>query len=366
MSNDDPIVLAAGGTGGHLFPAQALAVALAARGARVELVTDERALKYGGEFPAQAIHQVSAATPTGGSVFAKAQAALTLGWGTLEAIKLLRKLNPRALVAFGGYPTVPPALAASFLGVPLVLHEQNAVMGRANRFLAAHANVIATGFPELGGVSPSIRAKARHVGNPVRPNVLSAARTPFPGVQDGRLRLVVTGGSQGARVMADIVPAALELLDPSARSRLYIVQQARGEDLARVNEAYQRLGLEFEAKGFFDDLPQRMAEAHLVIARAGASTVSELATIGRPAILVPFPFALDADQAANAAQLARTGAVDLVAQVDFTPQWLAERLENALNDPQDLTRRAEAAKSAGIPDAAERLADLVLKVAMRQ
>jgi len=363
MQTDNLILVAAGGTGGHLFPAEALSHALMARGARVQLATDERALKYGGQFPAEAIHEIAAATPTGGSLIAKARAALVLAGGVRAAYGLLGKLRPRAVVTFGGYPTVPPALAASFRNIPLILHEQNAVMGRANRMLSNRAKVIATGFPTLDGIAENLRSRIVHVGNPVRPAVIEAARLAYPGFEDGKLRLLVTGGSQGARVMSDVVPAAIALLAPEQRARLVIVQQARGEDLTRVQEAYAKLRLDAEVAPFFADLPLRMAQAHLVIARSGASTVSELAVIGRPSILSPFPFAIDADQAANAAHLEKLGAAEVIRQKLFTPEWLAGRLTQALADPQDLTRRAQAAKSAGIPDAADRLAALVLQQA---
>jgi UDP-N-acetylglucosamine--N-acetylmuramyl-(pentapeptide) pyrophosphoryl-undecaprenol N-acetylglucosamine transferase len=363
MAEPRPILLAAGGTGGHLFPAESLALALAVRGYAVELATDTRALKYGAAFPARAVHPVRAATPTGGSLLSKGIAALTLARGTLAARGLIRRIRPLAVVGFGGYPTVPPLLAAAQFGVPTVLHEQNAVMGRANRFLARRVAAIGTGFPNLGGVSVEIKAKASFTGNPVRPAVLKAAEIAYPARADGKLRLLVTGGSQGARVMAEVVPPAVALLSAAQRARLTIVQQARGEDAARVEAAYAAMGLHAELKPFFNDLPNQIAQAHLVIARAGASTVSELAVIGRPAILVPFPFAVDQDQAANAAVLAETEAVTVIKQSDFTPQWLADALVRALDDPRGLEQRALAAGRAGVRDAAERLADLVLRVA---
>jgi UDP-N-acetylglucosamine--N-acetylmuramyl-(pentapeptide) pyrophosphoryl-undecaprenol N-acetylglucosamine transferase len=358
-----PILLAAGGTGGHLFPAESLAAELKRRGLRVELVTDTRALTYGGSFPADAIHTISAATPTGGSLVSKARAALMLGRGTLEAFALLRRIKPACVVGFGGYPTVPPLVAARILRVHSVLQEQNAVIGRANRFLAQGVDAIATGFATLSGAGVSLLAKAKHTGNPVRPAVIAAAATPYPSFEDDKLRLLVTGGSQGARIMSDVVPAAIALLPRDVQARLVIVQQARGEDETRVRAAYDALGLLAEVAPFFKDLPGRIAAAHLVVARSGASTVSELAVIGRPAILVPFPFALDQDQAANAAQLKASGAVEVVPQAEFSPAWLAAALGRAAFDPEGLTRRAEAAKSAGIANAAERLADLVMRVA---
>jgi UDP-N-acetylglucosamine--N-acetylmuramyl-(pentapeptide) pyrophosphoryl-undecaprenol N-acetylglucosamine transferase len=299
----------------------------------------------------------------GGSPLAKARAALKLGQGVRQAYALLGRIKPRAVVCFGGYPTVPPALAAFLRGVPLILHEQNAVMGRANKFLSRRAKIIASGFPEIEGLPPELASRVVHVGNPLRPAVLEAATLPYPGFADGKLRLLVTGGSQGARIMSDVVPEAVARLSKEQRARLVIVQQARGEDLARVQGAYARLQVEADVAPFFADLPLRIAQAHLIIGRSGASTVSELAAIGRPSILVPFPHALDADQAANAAQLARTGAAEVVRQIAFTPDWLAHSLGLALEDPEGLTRRAQAAKSAGIPDAAERLADLAIETA---
>lgn len=358
-----PVLVAAGGTGGHLFPAQALSAALQERGFIVDLVTDERALRYGGEFPARAMHTIAAATPTGGSVVSKAMAALTLGRGTLSALLLIRRLKPLCVVGFGGYPTVPPVLAASILKVPAILHEQNAVMGRANRFLAGRVQKIATGFPNVGGIAPALAGRCVYTGNPVRPAVLEAAGVSYPDRADGKVHVLVTGGSQGARVMSDIVPAALALLSGEERARVALVQQARGEDEARVRQAYAGLGFEADIQPFFADLPQRIARAHLVVARSGASTVSELAVIGRPAILVPFPFALDQDQAANAAHLAETGAVDVIRQDDFSAERLAAELRAALADEGALSAKAAAAKRAGVPDAASRLAELVATLA---
>jgi UDP-N-acetylglucosamine--N-acetylmuramyl-(pentapeptide) pyrophosphoryl-undecaprenol N-acetylglucosamine transferase len=356
-----PVLIAAGGTGGHLFPAESLANALAARGIAVELATDQRARQYGGDFPAR-MHQIAAATPSGGTILARAKAILTLMAGTFAALRLLRRLRPAAVVGFGGYPTVPPVLAASLLGIPTILHEQNAVMGRANRFLAGRVDAVATGFPVLKGAGERIRTF--HTGNPVRPSVIAAAAIPYSDA--GLFRLLVIGGSQGARIMADIVPAAIALLPEAARRDLRVAQQARGEDEARVQRAYGDLGVFAEVLPFFADLPVRMAAARLIVARAGASTVAELAVIGRPAILVPFPHALDQDQAENAAQLGAVGAAVVVAQRDFTPQWLAAALAEALRNPAELRAHAASARSVGVTDAAKRLADLVVKLARRE
>jgi UDP-N-acetylglucosamine--N-acetylmuramyl-(pentapeptide) pyrophosphoryl-undecaprenol N-acetylglucosamine transferase len=362
MSGQGPVAVAAGGTGGHLFPAAALSHALAARGFEVHLITDERAAKYGGDFPAHAVHRLPAATPSGGSLMLKIRAIVTIIRSTRAARRLFKQIRPRAVIGFGGYPTVPPVLAASRLGMPVLLHEGNAVIGRANRFLADRAELIAKGFEVLGGLPDTLAAKTHLTGNPVRPMVIEAARTTFPDHPDGKLRVLVTGGSQGARIFSDIVPAAIELLPPDAKRKLYITQQARAEDEERVRETYKRLGVDAEIRSFFADLPDRIAQAHLVIARAGASTVSELAVIGRPAILVPLPGAIDQDQAANAEQFAASGAAIVAAQSVFSPQWLATSLVEAQADMDGLARRAAAAKQMGIADAAERLADLVLSL----
>lgn len=360
MSSARSILLAAGGTGGHLFPAAALANALAKRGAEVELATDSRALKFGGDFPARAIHAFPSATTTEAGALAKARASLTLGAGLAAAAVKLSRIKPRVVVGFGGYPTVPPLLAAWLLRIPTVLHEQNAVMGRANRFLSPRINAIACGFPGLKGVDP---AKTHVTGNPVRPSVIAAAAIPYPEPIGQRLNLLVTGGSQGARVMSDVVPAALALLHQDERQRIRLTQQARGEDSARVAAACARMNFSVEIAEFFPDLPARMAAAHLIIGRAGASTVSELAVIGRASVLVPFPHALDQDQAANAATLAKAGAATVVPQTEFTPAHLAAILRDALAAPAKVQAAAAAAKSIGVPDAAERLADLVLEIA---
>ncbi len=355
------ILLTAGGTGGHLFPAEALANALKVSGLRVALATDKRANAFAGSFPADEIVEIPSATPSGRSIPQMAKAALMLGQGTLKAASAIRRLKPAAVVGFGGYPTVPPVIAASLLKVPTVIHEANGVMGRANRLLARRATVIATGFAGIKGIPANIPGKIVHTGNPIRPAVLEAAKQPYVGLeQGGKLRLLVVGGSQGARVMSDVVPPAIELLPPELRSRIVVCQQARGEDLDRVRDHYGRLGVEFEAEPFFKDLPQRLAQAHLVVSRSGASTVAELAVIGRPSILVPLPGALDQDQAANAKSLGDLGAAIVCPQADFTPERLAGEIRSFFQQPDRLTQAAAAAHSASITDAAERLAQAVL------
>jgi UDP-N-acetylglucosamine--N-acetylmuramyl-(pentapeptide) pyrophosphoryl-undecaprenol N-acetylglucosamine transferase len=354
-------LLAAGGTGGHLFPAEALAEALARRGFAVELATDKRAEGYGRRFPARQIHILPSETLRGRGLVSLARTGAILSVGLVRALVLLSRIRPAVVVGFGGYPTIPPVLAASLRRVPTIVHEQNAVMGRANRLLAARASAIALSFPGVLDEAPTLVTKAVHTGNPVRPAVGAAAAMPYPPLAaDGLFRLLVFGGSQGARIMSEIVPAAIEQLDQALRLRLLLAQQARREDIAHVRETYARLNIGAEVAPFFPDLPARIAAAHLVIARSGASTVAELAAIGRPAILVPLPHALDQDQSANAAVLERAGGAIRLLQSEFMPDRLARDLTALVAAPQRLVAMASAARSAGAIDAAERLADLVL------
>ncbi|MGB6350889.1 MAG: undecaprenyldiphospho-muramoylpentapeptide beta-N-acetylglucosaminyltransferase [Pseudolabrys sp.] len=355
------VLLAAGGTGGHLFPAEALANALAKRDAIVDLATDHRAAHF--KFPARNIHLVPSATLRARNPFAMARTAALLALGTARAWVLVGRTKPNVVVGFGGYPTVPPLFAASLRGIPTVLHEQNGVMGRANRMLAPRVTAIGTGFRTLKNFNRHWQGKIMFTGNPVRPLVIAAAAMAYAAPTDGKLRLLVFGGSQGARVMAEIVPAAIERMNPDLRARLSIVQQARTEDLDDVRDTYVRLGVGSEIAPFFSDLPARMAAAHLVISRSGASTVAELTTIGRPAILVPLPHALDQDQLANAGVLEAAGGAICIAQAEFTPERLNAEIAGLSNNPARLAHMAQAAKSAGTIDAAERLADLVLSVA---
>lgn len=357
-----PILLAAGGTGGHLFPAEALAAALTQRGIEAHLVTDRRAARYGGAFADDAIHVVSSATLRARNPLAMLRTAALLGTGLLEARALIARIKPAAVIGFGGYPTIPPVLAAVWRGVPSLIHDANAVIGRANRFLAPRVTAIATTFPDVFGGEPGLAAKATLTGNPVRPAVIAAAALPYPAASDP-LRLLIFGGSQGARIMAEIVPPAVRRLDAGMRARLAVVQQTREEDLPRVREAYASLSVAAEVASFFSDLPARMAASHLVVARSGASTVAELAAIGRPAILVPLPHALDQDQYANAGVLERAGGAIRLAQQTFTPQRLADEITALAAAPARLAAMAAAARSVGRLDAADQLADLVLKVA---
>ncbi|MGJ3262224.1 MAG: undecaprenyldiphospho-muramoylpentapeptide beta-N-acetylglucosaminyltransferase [Salinarimonas sp.] len=365
MTGRAPLILiSAGGTGGHLFPAEALAHVLRRLGLRVVLVTDERVGALAEKFPAERVVSVPSATPSRRSLRGMIDAAGQLWRGVRASRTLIKQLKPAVVVGFGGYPTVPPVVAAWTLGVPRAIHEQNGVVGRANRFLAPRVSMIATGFPDVRGLPRGVRAEVVHTGNPVRQTVIDAAKTLYPAAHKGaKLRLLVFGGSQGAKVMSDVVPEAVAKLPPEYLARLVITQQAREEDLARVVSTYGALEAHAEVRPFFADLPQRIADAHLVIARSGASTVAELAAIGRPAILVPLPGALDQDQAANARTLADVGAALMLPQTDFTPERLSAELAARFDNPERLTEAAIKAKAAGRTDAAERLAAAILGLA---
>lgn len=351
------ILLVAGGTGGHLFPALALREALVRRGWTVHVASDARVGRFIEGVPPEETHVVRAATITRNPL--RAAAAIgELGIGLWEARRLLRRIGPAAIVGFGGYPTVPPLVAARLAGIPAIVHDANAVLGRANRLMLRFGAHLATSFEHPVGAE---RARAvTQVGNPARAAVLAAAETPYaaPG-PDEPLHLLVFGGSQGAQVFSDVVPAAVARLQPELQRRLRIVQQCRPDDLERARSAYGAVGAQAELAPFFADLPQRVARAHLVISRSGASTVSELAVIGRPAILVPYPHALDQDQAANAHKLAEAGGAWVMPQQELTPDKMAERLAALAADPGELQRAAASARAMGRPDAVERLADLV-------
>ena len=304
------ILLAAGGTGGHLFPAEALAHELNERGWKVHLATDHRAERYSGQFPAVNIHPIQSATLGSKNPLAVLSAFWTIWRGVRQASKIIARIKPEAVVGFGGYPTLPPLYAATRRKVPSLIHEQNAVMGRANRALAGRVDAIAGGF--LPEDESAAGAKTVTTGNPVRPQILEAAKTPYvASAGEEPFRFLVFGGSQGAQFFSDAVPAAIELLPEAQRERLMITQQARAEDVARVKAAYAALGVEAQVSPFFTDMAARIAAAHLVMSRSGASTVSEIAVIGRPALLVPYPHALDHDQAANAGALAAAGGAEL-------------------------------------------------------
>lgn len=364
MSPASPVLVAAGGTGGHMFPALALCRELQRRGREVALLTDARGARYVG--PGLERHVVPAASPAAGSPGQRLKAAASLARGLFESVTIFRQLRPVAAAAFGGYASVPAAMAARLARVPLLIHEQNAVFGRANRLAARFARVVALSFADTAAV-PTLPGGARRLvaGNPVRPDFaaggLAATYTPpRPGEE---VRLLVMGGSQGARVFSDVLPAAVALLPPDLRSRLKLAQQCRPEDLARARAAYAELGLSPELESFFADVPARMAGSHLLVTRSGASTVAELLLLGRPSILVPYPHAADDHQRANAERLAGTGAARLVAHADLTPERLAGVLAELMGAPDALAAMAGRARQLAHPDAAAVLADAVLEIA---
>jgi UDP-N-acetylglucosamine--N-acetylmuramyl-(pentapeptide) pyrophosphoryl-undecaprenol N-acetylglucosamine transferase len=365
MNNKTPLILlAAGGTGGHLFPAEALGVELMKRGFRVRLATDARALRYSGLFSRDTIDVVPSETVRSRNPLSLARTGLMLAAGMAVAVHLLRKLKPAAVVGFGGYPTLPPLIAARLLGIPGIIHDANAVLGRANRFLSSRVSAIATSLPGVLDRDPGLASKTTTVGTPMRPAILAASAVQYATPESsGPFRLLVTGGSQGARVMADVVPPAIEKLEPSLWGRLVLTQQVREEDMTRVRAVYDRLKINAELAPFFTDLPARLAANHLVISRSGAGTVAELAAIGRPSILVPLPGAIDQDQFANAGVLSDAGGALRIVQSEFTPDRLAAEISALAAEPAKLAAMADAARKAGRLDAAERLADLVVKVA---
>jgi len=357
-----PIVIAAGGTGGHFFPAEALADELARRNRRVVLMTDARSAGFNSAaFEGRERFVISGAGIAGRGAVRGALAVAALAAGALQARAILQRLNAAAVVGFGGYPSVPPVLATRLLRTrpAVILHEQNAVLGRANCKLARHADRIALSFPATARLPEA--APARLTGNPVRPAM--ASRPYQPAAPDEPIRILVLGGSLGARVLSDVVPTALMQLPAGLRGWLSIAQQCRPEDLGRVRAAYTAAAMAAELDSFFPDVADRLAAAHLVIARAGASTVAELAAVGRPAVLVPLPGAIDDHQAANARALAAAGAAWVIPQSDFTAATLAAHVARLLGDPAELARAARAAAGQARPDAAQLLADLVSEAA---
>ncbi len=357
------VVLAGGGTGGHVFPAQALAGELVGRGLRLALVTDRRGEGIGGAIPGLAVHRVRAGPLAGTHGARRLLGGANLALGTLQARRLLARLRPQAVVGFGGYASVPTMLAASFAGIPTAIHEQNALLGRANRILAARVDRIATSYQESEGLPAAAETKVRWTGMPVRAAVVSARATPYPRIDAGvPTRLLILGGSQGATVFADVVPRAVGLMPERLRGRLRLAQQCRPEDVDRTHAAYAEIGVVAELSAFFDDAVERLAGAHLLVARAGASSVAEATAIGRPAILVPYPHAVDDHQSANAHALDEVGAAWLMPEGAFTPDALAARLESLFGLPETLEKAAACAYAAGRPDAAARLADLVCEL----
>jgi UDP-N-acetylglucosamine--N-acetylmuramyl-(pentapeptide) pyrophosphoryl-undecaprenol N-acetylglucosamine transferase len=355
-------VLAAGGTGGHMIPAHALAEELRGRGHGVLLVTDERGTRFPGIFEQVPVHVLPAGRLGGGPIgWLKALSAVARG--RAEAKRLYREHRPDAVIGFGGYPAFPALLAASALRIPTILHEQNAVIGRVNRLLAGEAEAIGTAYGRIERLKPKYRDKAVLVGNPVRAEIARLGELPFPPFDaSAPWKILVTGGSQGASVLGQIVPAGLGMLAASLRHRLQVVQQCRPDDIERVRGHYAELGIPAELMTYIEDMPAKLADAHLVIARAGASTIAELTVAGRPAILVPFAAATDDHQTANARELVEAGGARAIAQSAFTPEVLARQIEALAMDPVALDNAAARALSVGRPHAARDLADLAERI----
>ena len=352
-------VLAAGGTGGHLIPAFALATELEARGHHVALITDERGNRLPGK-PHTLVSHVLPAGRFGKNPLLWPKAAEAVYEGRRMALRLFESFQPSAVIGFGGYPALPALWAATSAGVPSVIHEQNAVLGRVNRLLANRVDAIATSYREVARLAPKHAAKVHLVGNPVRAEVLALRNEPFPPFsQEGLLRVLVTGGSQGASVLSVVVPDGLAMLPPALRGRLQVTQQCRAEDIDAVRARYAGHEIPAELGTYFEDMAARLADSHLFIGRAGASTIAELTAVGRPAILVPLPIATDDHQAANTREVCALGGARMIRQDRFTPVELAKQIQAIAMNPETLATAAHAAWNCGYPNAARDLADLV-------
>lgn len=363
MSDSSPlIVLAAGGTGGHIFPAEALARELLGRGYRVALITDRRGSKFSDDLPV-AVYRIRASA-LGKGLFRKALSVVEMGIGFLQARRHLAKAHPAVVVGFGGYPSVPTLYAAARMALPLILHEQNAVLGRANLALMEKASVIATSFPKVAGLKTPSGGRVVCTGNPVRPSFVSVRAKPYlPLTEEGPMKILVLGGSLGAHVFSEVVPQALSLMPERFRRRIVIAQHCRKEDMEATRSAFAAAGVDVELSSFFYDVPERMAESHLVICRAGGSTVAELAIVGRPSILVPFTGGHGREQVANAENIAEAGGAWVIPQEAFTPESLSIRLESLMALPSSLTKTAAAARACGRVGAVDALADCVASLA---
>ncbi len=349
-------VVAAGGTGGHLFPAEALARELQERGWRIVLATDSRGARYAEHFPAEERLALEAATFSLRDPVGVVRGLFRIEAGVRQARKAFQRLHPAVVVGFGGYPSLPALLAAKGLRLPRLIHEQNAVLGRVNRFLSPRVDAVACAFPILE--KAPARLKPVVVGNPVRPEIKALYGAPYAPPARA-LRLLITGGSQGARILSEVVPAAIAALPEALRIRLAVEQQTRADNVDAARQTYRQARVEAEVAPFFADMAGRLRTADLVIGRAGASTVCELAAAGRPSILVPFGAAMDDHQTLNARLLSDVGAATVIAEPDFTAPRLAEALQELIAQPDRLTSMAAAAHTAARPEAAERLADLV-------
>jgi UDP-N-acetylglucosamine--N-acetylmuramyl-(pentapeptide) pyrophosphoryl-undecaprenol N-acetylglucosamine transferase len=357
------VVIAAGGTGGHMFPAQALAEQMLARGWRVQLSTDERGARYAGAFPAEVERRiVPSATFARGGIGAKLRVPFAIFKGVLAARAQMKADRPACVVGFGGYPTIPAVSAAVLLRLPRLLHEQNGVMGKVNRVFAARVHQVACA---VWPTETPAGAKAVHVGNPVRDAILAQAGALYDLPKDGALNLLVIGGSQGAQILSDVVPEAIAALPNALRDRIEITQQARAEDEDRVRARYKVLGVSADIRPFFDDIPERLAAAHLVVSRSGASSVADISTIGRPSILIPYAHALGDHQTANAHPLVTAGAAEMIAQSALTAETLSAHIAAILGARPRAEAMAAAALTVARPDAVTRLADLVETISQR-
>ena len=359
MTQARSYVLAAGGTGGHMVPAAALAVELTRRGHRVALVSDDRGVRFPGLFEGIETHVLPAGR-LGGGPLGYARAFGKILAGRSMALKLYREMRPSAVIGFGGYPALPALLAAFRARVPTIVHEQNAVLGRVNRYVAGKVDAIATSYEGVERLKPGWKPKTHLVGNPVREEVLALRDRPYPALdEEGIFRVLVTGGSQGASVLSQVVPDGLALLPDAFRRRLQVTHQARLEDIEAVRGKYAEHSIPAEIATYLPDLPERLAWAHIVIARAGASTIAELTAAGRPAILVPLPTATDDHQTANAREISEAGGARAIPQRAFTAQELAKQIEKLGLDSEGLALAAARARSCGHPYAVRDLADLV-------
>lgn len=352
-------VLAAGGTGGHLIPAFALARELEARGHHVALVTDERGAAIPGKPDTLPAHVLPAGR-LGKNPLGWIKGARAIVEGRQMALRLFESFEPSAVIGFGGYPALPTLLAAISAKIPTIIHEQNAVLGRVNRLLARRVDAIATAYPEVDRLNEKFAGKTYLVGNPVRTEVLALRDQPYPPfTEDGLLRVLVTGGSQGARVLSEVVPDGLAMLQPALRARLQVIQQCRPEDLSGVRARYAGHDIPAELGTYFEDMAARLADVHLFIGRAGASTIAELTAVGRPAILIPLPIATDNHQAANAREMTKSGGARAIRQDRFTAKELAKQIQAMAQAPGSLGNAAHAAWNCGRPNAAKDLADLI-------
>lgn len=357
------IALTSGGTGGHMFPAVSLARALVRRGARVVFFTDARAARYTENLEGVTTILLPAGGIAGKGLRGRISGMLRLALGTWQARRHLKKIRPAAVIGFGGYASIPATVSAKGLHIPMAIHEQNAVLGRANRVVAKSATRIATSFPEVRMISEGDKPRVIWTGNPVRPEIAALANAPYHAPEaDGPVNLLITGGSQGARILSEILPQAIIRLPDDLKRRLHVTQQARAEDLDGVTKTYEGSGIDVTLKPFFDDIPERLRDAHLVVARSGASTVAELTVAGRPSLLVPLPHAIDDHQRYNAEQVEQAGGAWMLSQERFTVEIVSERLAKLLTGPSALARAAEGARTAARANAAERLADMVVEM----